>query len=112
MKQTKKQSFTEAITNTFIGFIISLAATFIVFPLFGIQTTVLDNIGITIFYTAISIIRSYVIRRWFNNKKPKHDYIKHLNGSKFLIHCFECEYEMSCYSVDDSIFCCNCNLKH
>lgn len=66
--QTKKQSLKESLTNTFIGFLISLLATFIVLPMFGIQSTFLKNIGITICFTVISIIRGYLIRRYFNNK--------------------------------------------
>ncbi len=73
--QTKKQSFIETLTNIAIGFSISLIATFFIFPLFNIESTIPKNIGITLFYTAISIVRSYTVRRWFNktaytNKLP------------------------------------------
>lgn len=64
--QTKKHSFYEALSNTAIGFIISLSATFVIFPLLDIPTTSGQNIVITLFFTVISIIRGYVIRRWFN----------------------------------------------
>jgi high-affinity Fe2+/Pb2+ permease len=66
--QTKKQSFIEAITNTVIGFLISLAATFFIFPIVGIESTGYKNIIITLFFTVISILRSYVLRRFFNKK--------------------------------------------
>lgn len=64
--QSKKQSFLEAITNTAVGFIISLAATFVIFPVVGVQSTGLKNIVITLFFTVISILRGYVLRRFFN----------------------------------------------
>lgn len=67
--QTKKQSFIEAVTNTTVGFIISLTATFIIFPLVGVATTPFKNVLITLFFTAISIARGYIIRRVFNSKK-------------------------------------------
>ncbi|WP_199287737.1 DUF7220 family protein [Pseudotamlana carrageenivorans] len=71
MTQTKTQSLIEAITNTAVGFGISLAATFVIFPVLGIATTPSKNLLITLFFTAISIIRGYVIRRWFNTEvKP------------------------------------------
>lgn len=70
-KQTKKQSFIESITNTAVGFLISLAATFVIFPLVGYKTTVSKNIIVTLFFTAISILRGYVIRRYFNKKTSK-----------------------------------------
>jgi hypothetical protein len=66
--QTKKQSLVEAVTNTVIGFIISLSSTFLIFPLFGIESTLLKNVGITIFFTFVSILRSYALRRVFNKK--------------------------------------------
>lgn len=66
--QTKKQSFLETIVNTFIGFAISLIATFIILPLFGIESTVAKNIGITMCFTVISILRGYVVRRYFNSR--------------------------------------------
>ena len=66
--QTKKQSFIEASTNTFIGFVISYASTFIIFPLMGFNSSATDNIIITLFFTAVSILRGYLIRRYFNSK--------------------------------------------
>jgi hypothetical protein len=108
MNQSKKQSLTEAITNTFIGFIISLAASFIIFPLFGIKTSVLDNIGITIFYTVISILRTYIIRRFFNNKLVTYVGPK----TPFNIFCFACEVETQVIQKKNNFYCDNCGLKH
>ncbi len=67
--QTKKHSLIEAITNTAIGFVISFASTFLIFPVMGIKTSIGGNLIITIYFTVISIIRSYVVRRWFNKKR-------------------------------------------
>jgi len=64
--QSKKQSLFESLLNISIGFAISLIATFLVFPLFGIESTPLKNVGITIFFTVISLVRSYLLRRLFN----------------------------------------------
>ena len=64
--QTKKQSFLESITNTLVGFIISLAATFVIFPIVGVASTGAKNIAITLFFTIISVLRGYVVRRFFN----------------------------------------------
>lgn len=69
MKQTKKQSLIEVITNTAIGFLISLVSTFIIFPLVDIESTGGKNVIVTIFFTGISIARSYIVRRYFNKKK-------------------------------------------
>ncbi len=68
MKQTKKQSLIESLTNTAIGFLISLGSTFIIFPLVGFESSVSKNIIVTLFFTVVSILRGYVIRRYFNRK--------------------------------------------
>ncbi len=66
--QTKKHSLIEAITNTAVGFFISLSATFLIFPIVGIESTGFKNVVITLFFTVISVFRGYVIRRFFNKK--------------------------------------------
>lgn len=67
--QTKTNSLIEAVTNTSVGFIISLAATFVIFPLVGVESTGAKNIVITLFFTIISILRGYIVRRIFNKKQ-------------------------------------------
>lgn len=42
--QSRKQSLIESIVNIFIGFIISVIATFIIFPLVGIKSTPTQNL--------------------------------------------------------------------
>lgn len=64
--QTRWGSFVEACMNVLIGFCINFGANFIIFPLFGWQLSLTDNLKVGIIYTVISIARSYVIRRWFN----------------------------------------------
>lgn len=67
--QTKKQSFIESLTNTAIGFSVSYASTFLIFPLMGFNSSGTQNLIITIYFTIISILRSYIIRRFFNKKQ-------------------------------------------
>ena len=71
MTQTRKHSAIETVAGVAIGFVVSLAAAVIVFPLFGHAFTLGQNVGITIIFTVLSIARGYVVRRWFNtiNKK-------------------------------------------
>tara|TARA_R100001369_G_C3286371_1_gene163044 strand:+ start:516 stop:731 length:216 start_codon:yes stop_codon:yes gene_type:complete len=66
--QTKKNSLIEAVTNTAVGFGISLVSIFIILPLLGIESTPTKNVTITVYFTVISIVRSYVLRRIFNKK--------------------------------------------
>lgn len=64
--QTKRQSLTEAFINVAVGFVISLIATIIIFPLMDIESTTSKNFQITLFFTVISVLRSYGLRRYFN----------------------------------------------
>ncbi len=68
MGQSKRQSFFESLINTTVGFMVSFASTFLIFPLMGFDSTGGKNLVITIYFTFISIGRGYVIRRWFNTK--------------------------------------------
>lgn len=53
-------------TNIAIGYTINFVANLVVFPMFGYNVSIADNIVIGIIFTGISIVRQYVIRRWFN----------------------------------------------
>jgi len=64
--QSKKHSFIESIINVLIGYIIAVLSQIIIFPLFGININLSDNFLIGLWFTLISIIRSYMIRRLFN----------------------------------------------
>jgi hypothetical protein len=107
MMQTKKQSFIESLTNTAIGFTISFISTFGIFPLVGLHTSAQQNLLITVYFTLISILRGYVIRRWFNKKAKPERIIPHS-----YLYCFECEIETPIYEKNDEAICSNCGLIH
>jgi len=67
MEQSKLGSLIEAGMNILIGFVVALLSQIVVFPLVGIHNVPLStNLEIGAYFTAISLVRSYVIRRWFN----------------------------------------------
>lgn len=66
--QSRIGSLIEAIVNVLIGFGINFTANLIVLPWFGFALTPTDAFGIGLVFTAISIARSYFIRRYFNNR--------------------------------------------
>ena len=66
MNQTRIGSLIEACINTAIGFAMSMALSLIVYPMFGHAFTLAQNVGITAIFTVASILRGYVVRRWFN----------------------------------------------
>jgi hypothetical protein len=64
--QSRRASFIEACINVCLGYAIALLSQLAIFPMFGINIPLLDNLAIGAWFTAISLVRSYVIRRWFN----------------------------------------------
>lgn len=69
MTQTKKQSFIESITQTIIGMIVSLCIQLVIYDVLNIKVTFTQNLIITFVFLVSSIVRGYIIRRIFNNKK-------------------------------------------
>lgn len=67
MNQTKLESLIEALANMLIGLGVGFAAQLIVFPAVGLPPVALhQNVAISIAFTAVSLVRSYTLRRWFN----------------------------------------------
>jgi hypothetical protein len=64
--QSRLMSVVEAGTNVLIGYLVSVAANIIVLPMFGYDVTIFDSFAIGLAFTAISLVRSYVLRRVFN----------------------------------------------
>jgi uncharacterized membrane protein (DUF485 family) len=68
ISQSRKESLIEACINVGIGFCVSFMVQIITFPVFGIHVSMGTHIGVITVFTITSILRSYVIRRWFNNR--------------------------------------------
>lgn len=66
MTQTKLSSFYEALMNTLIGYVVSLGLQLIIYPAYGAVFTFGQNIQIGIWFLLASLIRGFIIRRWFN----------------------------------------------
>lgn len=64
--QSKKYSLIESCASTFIGYIVAVTSQVLIFPIFNLQVPFTDTLLIGIWFTIISIIRSYIIRRIFN----------------------------------------------
>ena len=64
--QSRVMSAIEASTNVLIGYLVSVAENIIILPLFGYDVTVADSFAIGLAFTAVSLVRSYVLRRAFN----------------------------------------------
>lgn len=66
--QSMRDSMVETWTNIAIGFGINYAANMIVLPLAGLPVSMGGAFLIGVIFTAISVVRSFAIRRWFNAK--------------------------------------------
>ena len=64
--QSRKRSAVEAGTNVVVGYLVAVIANYFVLPIFGYMVTVQDSFTIGLAFTAISMLRSYVLRRLFN----------------------------------------------
>lgn len=67
--QTVKGSIAEAWANIAVGFSINYCTNMLIFPLFGMHISPGNNFLMGMIYTAISLARSYILRRWFNGLK-------------------------------------------
>ncbi|MNC80759.1 hypothetical protein D3C75_1336690 [compost metagenome] len=71
MSQSRFQSFIEANVSTAVGFGISWAVTPFVMGAFGYSVGAGAALGITVVYTIISIIRGYLVRRFFSRMEVR-----------------------------------------
>lgn len=69
MSQTWWGSLVEAKANIAVGFTINWCANMLVLPLFGFDVSARQAFGIGLVFTAISLARQFVIRRWFNSMR-------------------------------------------
>jgi hypothetical protein len=60
----------ESFTNTAIGFVLSLLTWMVVSWAYGIPMSFSTNLQITGWFTIVSIVRQYVLRRLFDGRSP------------------------------------------
>ena len=63
--QSRLMSLIESVTNVVVGFLLAIATQFAIFPWFGMLVSVADNLLIGGIFTAVSLGRSYALRRVF-----------------------------------------------
>lgn len=67
MRQSRLESLIEASLNTASGFVVSLIVwRFLVAPMMHLPLDMASNLVITSIFTVVSILRSYIWRRFFN----------------------------------------------
>jgi len=70
--QSVRHTVIEVVVSTVAAFCISvLLQHFVVNPLWHLHSSPLDSISITVFFTVVSLVRSYFFRRIFNKLGTK-----------------------------------------
>ena len=67
--QSKRRSIIEAVSNTIIGLLTSFCIQLIIYPVLNIDVKLSQNVIITFVFFIASIVRSYLVRRFFNSLK-------------------------------------------
>jgi len=66
VSQSRAMSAVESVANVAIGYGVAVASQIAILPLFGVHLPLVDNLAIGAWFTAISLVRSYAVRRLFN----------------------------------------------
>lgn len=69
--QSRKESMVEVVLSTTVGYLVALLGQWRIFPQFGIHVSSSTHLWIGAWFTLVSLLRGYVIRRWFNARLKK-----------------------------------------
>ena len=64
-RQSRVMSFVESVANVIVGYGVAVVTQILIFPIFGLHTTLAQNLKMGAVFTAVSIARYYVFRRLF-----------------------------------------------
>ena len=64
-RQSRVMSFVESVANVIVGYGVAVVTRILIFPIFGLHTTLAQNLKMGAVFTVVSIARSYVFRRLF-----------------------------------------------
>ena len=66
--QSRKHSIIEALTNIGVGMVLAFVSQIIIIDwIYGIPVSLGLNLQMTVWFTLVSLVRSYILRRMFNN---------------------------------------------
>jgi hypothetical protein len=65
MKQSRLMSLVESVANVIVGYGIAVVTQILIFPVFGLQTTLGQNLAMGGVFTIVSLARSFLLRRLF-----------------------------------------------
>ncbi|WP_299473163.1 hypothetical protein [uncultured Paracoccus sp.] len=65
MKQSRLMSLAESVANVIVGYGVAVVTQILIFPIFGLHTTLAQNLKIGAAFTVMSIARPFALRRVF-----------------------------------------------
>ncbi|MBB6012711.1 hypothetical protein HNR59_002056 [Aquamicrobium lusatiense] len=65
MKQSRLMSLVESVANVIVGYGVAVMTQILIFPIFGLHTTLAQNLKMGAIFTIVSIARSFALRRVF-----------------------------------------------
>ena len=65
MKQSRLMSLVESVANVAVGYGVAVITQILIFPVFGLHTTLAQNLKMGAIFTIVSIARSFALRRAF-----------------------------------------------
>lgn len=65
MKQSRLMSLVEAVANVVFGYGVAVVTQILIFPVFGLHTTLAQNLKMGAVFTMVSLARSFALRRLF-----------------------------------------------
>ena len=71
MKQSPTMSFLEAIANVVIGYTVAVGTQILIFPMFGLHTSLGQNLKLGAAFTVVSMLRSFALRRLFETLRVR-----------------------------------------
>ena len=72
MKQSRAMSLVESLANVAVGYGVAVVTQILIFPIFGLHTTLVQNLMMGAIFTVVSIGRSYALRRLFEEIRLRH----------------------------------------
>lgn len=65
MRQSRTMSMVESVANVAVGYGVAVVTQLLIFPIFGLHTTLAQNLKMGAVFTIVSIARSFALRRVF-----------------------------------------------
>ena len=71
MKQSRLMSLVESVANVIVGYGVAVVTQILIFPIFGLHTTLAQNLKMGAIFTVVSIARSFALRRLFEASRVR-----------------------------------------